>query len=117
VSIEARADRVLSREEIVDLADAIAASAGIASGIGTDRYGAQLVVQAQSREEAIAKATGEFATAADKAGLPAGPVVRAEAVSEAEDADQDEAADQDEDDADRDDADRDDADRDGDAAR
>lgn len=86
VSIEARADRVLSREEIVDLADAIAASDGIASGIGTDRCGAQLVVRASSREEAITKATQEFATAVDKAGLPAGPVVRAEAVSEDEDA-------------------------------
>ena len=41
-----RRDRVLTREEVVELADAIAPVSGIASGIGTDRYGAQLVVQA-----------------------------------------------------------------------
>jgi hypothetical protein len=86
VGIEAEGDRVLTREEVVELADAIAASAGIASGIGTTRYGAQLIVQAGSREEAIETATGEFLLAAKRAGLPAGPVVRAEAVSEDEDA-------------------------------
>ena len=85
VGLEAESDRVLSREEVVELADAVAASHGIATGIGTNRYGAQLVVDAASREEAIAKATGEFARAAEAAGLPPAPVVRAEAVSEDED--------------------------------
>jgi hypothetical protein len=85
VGIEAEADRVLSREEVVDLADAVAASSGIATGIGTNRYGAQLVVQAGSREEAIEKATEEFAQAVAKARLPVCPIVRAEAVSEDED--------------------------------
>ena len=85
VGLEAESDRVLSREEVVELADAVAASDGIATGIGTNRYGAQLVVDAASREEAIAKATGEFARAAAAAGLPSAPVVRAEAVSEDED--------------------------------
>ena len=33
------------REQVVDLADAVAASSGIATGIGTNRYGAQLIVQ------------------------------------------------------------------------
>ena len=46
VAIEAEGDRVLSREQIVELADAVAASDGVAAGIGTKRYGAQLVVQA-----------------------------------------------------------------------
>ena len=46
VGVEAEGDRVLTREEIVELADAVAASGGIASGIGTSRYGAQLVVEA-----------------------------------------------------------------------
>jgi hypothetical protein len=87
VGIEAEGDRAATREEVVDLADEIAASGGIASGIGTHRYGAQLIVQAVSREEAIEKATGEFARAASRAGLPDGPVVRAEAVSEDEDED------------------------------
>ena len=60
VGIEAQGDRILSREEIVELADAIAACDGIATGIGTDRYGAQLVVDAVSREEAIGMATEVF---------------------------------------------------------
>ncbi len=85
VGVEAEGDRVLTREEIVELADAVAVVDGIATGIGTNRYGAQLVVQAGSRDEAIEKATQEFAQAAARAGLPAWPVARAEAVSEAED--------------------------------
>jgi hypothetical protein len=86
VGIEAEGDRVLTREEVVELADAVAASGGIASGIGTSRYGAQLIVEATSREAAIEKATEEFTAAATRAGLPAAPVVRTEAVSENEDA-------------------------------
>jgi hypothetical protein len=85
VGIEVEGGRVLAREEIVDLADAVAASDGVATGIGTSRYGARLIVQADSREEAVAKATGEFTAAAAKAGLPPGPVVRTEAVGEDED--------------------------------
>lgn len=85
VGIEAERDRVLSREEIVELADAVAVRDGIATGIGTNRYGAQLVVHADSRDEAIEKATAEFALAVSKAGLAASPVVRVEAVSEDED--------------------------------
>ena len=87
VGIEAEGDRVLSREEVVELADAVAASAGIATGIGTTRYGAQLIVQAGSREEAMEKGTAQFVQAAASAGLPAAPVVRVEAVSEEEDED------------------------------
>lgn len=84
VGIEAEGDRVLSREEIVDLADAVAVSGGIATGIGTNRYGARLIVDADSRDEAITKASEEFVRAAAKAGLPSAPVVRTEAISEAE---------------------------------
>jgi hypothetical protein len=86
VGIETEGDRVLAREEVVELADAIAASSGIATGIGTNRYGARLLVVADSRDEAIDKATREFARAVATAGLPAFPIVRLEAVSEAEDA-------------------------------
>lgn len=85
VGIEAEGERVLSREEIVELADAIADSNGIATGIGTNRYGAQLMVEADSREDAIERATQAFHRAAAAARLPAAPVVRTEAVSEAED--------------------------------
>jgi len=86
VGIEAEADLILTREQIVELADAVAANSGIATGIGTNRYGAQLIVEADGREEAIAKASQEFTRAAAEAGLPAAPVVRTEAISEDEDA-------------------------------
>jgi hypothetical protein len=75
---------VLSREEVVELADAVAASDGIASGIGSKRYGVTLVVRAGSRVEAIAKATEEFTRARTRARLPDSPVVRVEAVAENE---------------------------------
>ena len=86
VGVEAEGDRAVTREEVVGLADAVAASHGIATGIGSKRYGAQLIVEAGTREEAIEKATGELRQAAALAGLPPGPVVRAEAISEDEDA-------------------------------
>ena len=85
VGIEVEGGRVLTREEIVDLADAVAATDGIATGIGTTRYGAQLIVQADNREQAVAKATEEFTAAAAHAGLPPGPVVRTEVASQDED--------------------------------
>jgi hypothetical protein len=88
VGVEAEGDRVLTREEIVELADAVADYDGIATGIGTNRYGAQLVVLADSREEAIAKATSQFTQAAAQARLPDYPIVRAEAISEEEDFEQ-----------------------------
>ena len=84
VGIEAEGDTVLTREQVVELADAVAASGGIASGIGSSRYGAQLIVEAESRETAIEKATGEFTRAAAQAGLPPAPVVRTDAISEEE---------------------------------
>jgi hypothetical protein len=85
VGIETQGERVLSREEIVELADAVAASSGIATGIGTNRYGAQLLVDAGTRDEAIEKARAEFARAVAQAGLPEYPIVRVEAVGEDED--------------------------------
>ena len=87
VGIEAEGDRILTREEVVELADAIASSHGIATGIGTSRYGAQLVVEAENKPDAISIATERFLAAAATAGLPSAPVVRTEAVSEAEEED------------------------------
>jgi hypothetical protein len=87
VGIEAEGDQVLTREQVVELADAVAVSGGIASGIGSSRYGARLIVEAASREAAIAKATEEFTRAAAQAGLPPAPVVRTEAISEEEEED------------------------------
>ena len=86
VGIEAEGDRVLTREQVVELTDAVAATGGIATGIGSSRYGAQLIVEAVSREEAIEKATEEFWRAVRKARLRPAPVVRTEAISEDEDA-------------------------------
>jgi hypothetical protein len=86
VGIEAEGDRVLTREQVVELADAVAGNGGIATGIGTSRFGAQLIVEAASREEAIERATAEFRRAVRQAGLLEGPLTRAEAVSEDEDA-------------------------------
>jgi len=90
VGIQADCDRVLSREEVVELADAVAGYNGIATGIGTSRYGAQLLVEASSRDAAIDTATRQFVAAAAQAGLPQGEIVRTEAISE----DEDEALDQ-----------------------
>jgi hypothetical protein len=87
VGIEAELGRVTTREEVVELADAVAPSNGIATGIGSTHYGAQLIVEAASRDEAIESATEQFRQAAARAGLPAAPVTRAEAISEAEDED------------------------------
>jgi hypothetical protein len=87
VGIEADAGRVLTREEVVELADAVAASDGVASGIGSDRYGARLIVTAGGRDEAVEAATREFNKAVAASGLPAGPIVTVEAISEAEDDD------------------------------
>ena len=82
VGIEAEGDRVLTTGDVVELADAVAGSDGIATGIGTTRYGAQLVVEADTRDDAIGKATAVFLAAARNAGLPAAPIVRTEAISE-----------------------------------
>jgi hypothetical protein len=89
VAVVAEGDRVLSTEEIVELADAVAASQGIASGIGTTSYGAQLVVEADSRDEAVERARAEFVRAAATAGLPPWPVTRAQAFPEHEDVSED----------------------------
>lgn len=86
VGIEAEGDRIMKVEEVVELADAVATDSGIATGIGTNRYGAQVVVFADDRESAIAKGKEKFAHAVARAGLPIFPIVRVEAISEDEDA-------------------------------
>ena len=83
----AEGDREVSLEEVVELADAVAPHEGIASGVGTHSYGAQIVVEAASTDDAIAKAMPLFTAAAEKAGLPNWPVVTAEAEGEEEEMD------------------------------
>jgi hypothetical protein len=85
VGLQAQGDRPVTHDEIVELADAVAPHGGIASGIGTDRYGAQIVVVAETREQALEQGAATFRAAAATAGLPEFPIVHAEAVSEAED--------------------------------
>lgn len=86
VNVVAQGDREVSREEVVELADAVAGYGGIASGIGTDRYGAQLLVEADDRDAAMRRARDEFTRAAARAGLPPWPISEVQAVNEAEDA-------------------------------
>ncbi|MDQ4104220.1 MAG: hypothetical protein M3186_11100 [Actinomycetota bacterium] len=85
VGIEVQGDRIMKVEEVVELADAVAPISGIATGIGTNRYGAQVVVFADNREDAIARGKEHFANAVQKAGLPVYPIVRVEAISEDDD--------------------------------
>ena len=85
VSVQASGDRELSREEIVELADAVAPAAGVASGIGQTAYGAQLLVDAETREAALAQGEAVFTAAAKRAGLPAWPVTAITALSEDQD--------------------------------
>ena len=47
VTLQATGDRPMTHEEIVELADAVAPAQGIASGIGSEAYGVQLVVHKQ----------------------------------------------------------------------
>jgi hypothetical protein len=87
VSLVAEGDRELTREDIVELADAVAAYDGIASGIGTTSYGVQLVVDAENSEQAVDRAMAAFARAATRAGLPPWPTSRAEVIGEDDDTD------------------------------
>jgi hypothetical protein len=85
VTVVAEGDQVMSREQIVELADAVAAAGGIASGIGTNRYGAQILVDAEDQQTAIELGQAEFTRAAAVAGLPSWPIVDVAALSENDD--------------------------------
>lgn len=85
VTLTAAGDRPMTREEIVELADAVAGLGGVASGIGTPSYGAQIVVEAEHRDQAVARATDAFQAAVAAAGLPAWPIGEVTTISEAED--------------------------------
>src|SRR4029079_17424942 len=81
VSLTAEGDRVLTHDEILELADAVAAHEGIASGIGSMAYRAQLVGDAATSDEAVEVAMATFTAAAAQAGLPQWPVTRAETIA------------------------------------
>ena len=82
VSLVADGDREMKIDEIVELADAVAAHEGIASGIGSTSYGAQIVVDAPTSDEAVEVAIAQFVAAARRAGLPDWPVARVETIAE-----------------------------------
>jgi len=85
----AEGDRVIALEEVVELADAVAALSGVASGIGTMTYGAQIVVDAPSADAAVDIAVPLFVRAAEQAGLPAWPVTHADVIGEDNDLEDD----------------------------
>ncbi|MEX2250541.1 MAG: hypothetical protein WD895_00550 [Acidimicrobiia bacterium] len=87
VSLVAEGDRTIELAEVVELADAVAASNGIATGMGTLGYGAQIVVEADSSDQAVDRAMALFTAAADKAGLPPWPITRAETIADEDDLD------------------------------
>lgn len=86
VSVVAEGDRVLTCDEVVELADAVASYEGIASGVGSCRYGAQVVVIAGCRQDAVAAGAEIVRVAVARAGLPSDRFVCVEAISEEEDA-------------------------------
>lgn len=90
VSLRADGDREMSLEEIVELADAVAGHSGIASGMGTASYGAQVIVEADGPRRASELAVALFQRAAATAGLPAWPVADLRVVSEEQDEDPEE---------------------------
>ncbi len=84
VSLQAEGDRVLELAEVVELADAVAPMGGIASGMGTMAYGAQLTIEAGSADEAVDLAVGAFESATAQAGLPMWPITHTEVIGEDE---------------------------------
>ncbi|MGI9666962.1 MAG: hypothetical protein ACR2N2_07685 [Acidimicrobiia bacterium] len=85
ISLRADGDRPVEREEVVALADAVAQWEGIASGIGSRSYSAQIVVEAPDSDMAVDRAIEMFTQAAATAGLPSWPVAWAESVGEEDD--------------------------------
>ena len=84
VSIQAEGDRPVDLDEVLALADAVAPLEGIASGVGAMAYGAQIVVEAESSDQAVEAAMAAFAAAVETADLPAWPMTRAEVIGEDE---------------------------------
>ncbi len=87
VSLTAEGDRIVELDEVVELADAVAASNGIATGMGTTSYGAQIVVEADTSDQAVERAMEVFSAAVISAGLPPWPLTKAETIADEEDLD------------------------------
>ncbi|MBP2370405.1 hypothetical protein [Pseudonocardia parietis] len=91
VSVLAEGDRTITHDEVLNLADAVAVHQGVASGIGTPSYGAQIVVEADSEPEAVERGRAVFTEVVEQVGLPAFPIARVDALSEEADAIPDDA--------------------------
>ena len=78
-------DKVMSHDEILELADAVAMHNGIATGIGQESYGVMIVVDAENPGEAEVVAKEHFRVAVQQAGLPAWPIAEVETLSEEDD--------------------------------
>jgi len=85
VSVYAEGSRIISLEEIVELADAVAHMGGIASGAGSMSYGAQILVDAENSDQAVDIAIAKFTEAVAQAQLPDWPITKAETISEVDD--------------------------------
>ena len=85
ISLQAEGDREFTLEETVELADAVAPLNGIASGMGTYGYGAQIVVEAEDSDLAVEQALVLVAEAIAETNLPVWPVARAESLAEDDD--------------------------------
>ena len=84
VALQAEGDRVLELAEVVELADAVAPMGGIASGVGTMTFGARLLIEAGSADEAVKLAIRAFKSAAAQADLPLWPITHTEVIGENE---------------------------------
>ena len=82
VCIRAEGDHVVELDAVVALADAVAVYCGIACGVGQRGYGAQVVVIASARTDALRTGLDIFDRAVASAGLPAFPIAHADAMSE-----------------------------------
>jgi hypothetical protein len=85
VSLVAHGDRDMTLDEIVELADAVAPLGGIASGMGTTSYGAQIMVEAESAVDAVNEGRKLFEAAITKTSLPKWEITDADTLSEEED--------------------------------
>lgn len=84
VAVVAEGDRLIELEEVVELADAVAADGGVATGMGTPSYGAEFIIEAVSSDAVVDRAIALFTEAAARAGLPPWPVTHAETTPDEE---------------------------------
>lgn len=85
VSLRAEGDRVIELNEVVEFADAIATHSGIASGVNSMSYGAQIIVESSDSNSAVQIAVDLFTQSAERASLPVWPITEVEVIAEDED--------------------------------